>query len=177
MGIDYTFNDSAVVFSIIGACFGASTATRIIENILWSETVFWKKILRGLIGAAVVVTIFLLTSLIPYEDHPTRYFFNHLLPHLVAAYCAFGVVPILSNYIGLVNKGSDRQGSLISHQSFNRIVEEDSNESEEDYKEEIKETPKPLEEDGKITDQLVFKRMMTHDLRGDMKKSNDPLLS
>ena len=44
MGIDYTFNDSAVVFSIIGAGFGASTATTTIDNILWSETVLWKRL-------------------------------------------------------------------------------------------------------------------------------------
>lgn len=86
MGVDFTFEDTSVIFSIIGAGFGASTATKTIENILWSETSFIKRALRGLIGAALIVSIFLISSLIPHEDHPTKYFFQFLLPHLVAAY-------------------------------------------------------------------------------------------
>jgi hypothetical protein len=34
MGIDFTFQDTAVIFSIIGAGFGTSNATMTIENIL-----------------------------------------------------------------------------------------------------------------------------------------------
>ena len=54
MGVDFTFDDTSVLFSIIGAGFGASTATKTIENILWSETSTIKRILRGFIGAAVI---------------------------------------------------------------------------------------------------------------------------
>jgi len=114
MGIDFTFEDTAVIFSIIGAGFGASTATMTIENIVWSETSLFKRVLRGLIGAAVIIVIFLLLGLIPHEDHPTKYFFNNLLPHLIAAYCAFGLVPIFSKYIGLVNKNPDVNSSVAS---------------------------------------------------------------
>ena len=130
MGLDFTFEDTAVIFSIIGAWFGASTATITIENILWSETVFWKRVLRGFIGSALIVGIFLLVGLIPHEDHPTKYFFSHLLPHLVAAYWAFGLVPIISNKIGLVNKGADL-GSVISIKSVKHISEDDDPDGDE----------------------------------------------
>ena len=86
MGIDYTFMETAIVFAIIGAGFGASTATMIIENILWSETPLWKRLLREIIGFSVIISVFLLASLIPFEDHPTKYFFKHLVPHFIAAY-------------------------------------------------------------------------------------------
>ena len=104
MGLDFTFNDTAVLFSIIGAGFGASTSTMTIENLFWSETSIFKKVLRGLLGSAFIVSIFLIWQLIPEEDHPTLYFFRNLLPHLLSAYFGYGIVPIISKYIGLVNK-------------------------------------------------------------------------
>lgn len=131
MGIDFTFEDTAVIFSIIGAGFGASAATITIENILWSETSLFKRVLRGLIGAAVIVGIFLLVRLIPHEDHPTKYFFNNLLPHLVAAYCAYGLVPILSKHIGLVNKGGEMSASFLV-QGRNQVYDHEEEEEEED---------------------------------------------
>jgi hypothetical protein len=83
MGIDFTFEDTAVIFSIFGAGCGAPNATMTIENILWSETSFIKRNMRGLIGAAVIISTFLLLNLIPHEDYPIKYFFNNLLPHLL----------------------------------------------------------------------------------------------
>lgn len=157
MGIDFTFEDTAVIFSVIGAGFGASTATITIENILWSETSFIKRVLRGLIGAAVIVSIFLIVKLIPHEDHPTKFFFNNLLPHLAAAYCAYGLVPIISKYIGLVNRGTDMYGSVIKGNllkfkgfynlnlgpdSFRQITEA---EAEDDYHKEMEDVVPELD--------------------------------
>ena len=135
MGIDFTFDDTSVIFSVIGAGFGASTATKTIENILWSETSLVKRLLRGIIGAAVIVSIFLITNLIPHEDHSTKYFFLLLLPHLTAAYCAYGLVPIFSNKIGLVNRGSDDASISIRTASY---LSDDNNESENKEFENIK---------------------------------------
>jgi membrane-associated phospholipid phosphatase len=152
MGIDFTFLDTAVLFSVIGAVFGAATATTTIENILWSETKLYKRVLRGLIGAFVVVIIFFVVDYIPHEDHPTKYFFGNLIPHLVAAYCAFGLVPILSKYIGLVNKGIDPRESFISNRSSKVKVDgkdRSSSSSFDDQEEEdivLSLTPPPTEE-------------------------------
>ena len=38
IGIDYTFIDTSVIFSIIGAGFGVSFATTTVEDLMWSET-------------------------------------------------------------------------------------------------------------------------------------------
>jgi hypothetical protein len=83
MGIDFTLEDTAVISSIIVVGFGTSNAIMTIENILWPETSFIKRSLRRIIGAAVIVSTFLLLNLIPHEDHPMKYFINNLLPHLL----------------------------------------------------------------------------------------------
>mmetsp|Transcript_10509 Transcript_10509/g.11786 ORF Transcript_10509/g.11786 Transcript_10509/m.11786 type:complete len:178 (-) Transcript_10509:3-536(-) len=174
MGIDFTFDDTAVIFSIIGAGFGASTATITIENILWSETSIVKRFLRGIIGSAIIVGIFLLTSLIPHEDHPTMFFFNHLLPHLLAAYCAYGLVPILSKHIGLVNKGTDLNDSAISIKSVRHISEIDEEESDNEEK---KDTVEPMDQDLNPP-KSTFRRFKSQGFKEEELKADDkePLL-
>lgn len=65
---------------------------------------WWKRILRGIIGVALYVGIFIAFDLIPRVDLPTAYFFNRILPHLFATYILYAFVPILSKYIGLVQR-------------------------------------------------------------------------
>jgi len=48
-----------------------------------------------------------------------------------------------------VNKGSARSDSVLSEASFNRIVEEDDQSSDDEPKEEIKEYQKPLDQDSR----------------------------
>lgn len=153
MGIDFTFEDTAVLFSIIGAGFGASTATQKLENILWSETPTWKRIIRGLIGSAVVIGIFMLSKLIPHEDHPTRYFFQNLAPHLIAAYCAYGLVPIFSKYIGLSSKTNELEITQSRTASIREITEQDESSGENNEAEQ--ELPENSER--KINEGLLYK--------------------
>ena len=65
IGIDYTFLDTSALFLLMGAGFGASYATNTIENLSWSETVIWKRILRGLIGVATMFIVFFIFWQIP----------------------------------------------------------------------------------------------------------------
>lgn len=104
LGIDDTFKETSAIFGLIGVAFGASTATRTIDNVTWAYTVWWKRILRGIIGVALYVGIFIAFNQIPRVDLPTAYFFNRILPHLFATYLMYAFVPILSKYIGLVQR-------------------------------------------------------------------------
>jgi len=98
IGIDYSFLDTSVIFSIIGAGFGCSFATTTIENILWSETVVWKRFARAFIGVGIMIGTFSLFSLVPQQEHTTDYVFANALPHLISSFLVFGIVPVLSKY-------------------------------------------------------------------------------
>jgi len=83
IGIDYTFEDTCIIFSIIGAGFGVSFATSNFNSIYWSETSKFKRFLRAFIGGSITVGIYLLSSLFPQTDHITMYVFRYALPHLI----------------------------------------------------------------------------------------------
>lgn len=75
LGIDDTFKETSAIFGIIGVSFGASHATKVIDNVTWGHANFWLRILRGLLGVAIYVGIFVAFNLIPRVDLPTAYFF------------------------------------------------------------------------------------------------------
>lgn len=102
IGIDYTFEDTCILFSMIGAGFGVSFATANFNSIYWSETSRFKRFLRAFIGGAITVGIYLLSSLFPNTDHITMYCFRYALPHLLQGFIVFGFVPVLCKYIRLV---------------------------------------------------------------------------
>lgn len=104
LGIDDTFKETSAIFGLIGVSFGASHATKTIDNVTWAYTALWKRVLRGLIGITLYVGIFVGFYNIPAVDLPTAYFFNQILPHLLATFMLYAYVPILSKYIGLVQK-------------------------------------------------------------------------
>ena len=62
IGIDYTFEDTCILFSMIGAGFGVSFATANFNSITWSETPWWKRLMRALIGGTVTIGIYLLSA-------------------------------------------------------------------------------------------------------------------
>lgn len=136
IGIDYTFQDISVVFAIIGATFGASQATMKMSNILWSETPFWKRLARGIIGFAVIVGVFYIPAYIPYQDFTTEFFFHDLLTRLFASYLAYGVVPIVWSYIRLTNTEGGNFSSDASEASFRRTIHEGSHSSDDNSNEE-----------------------------------------
>ena len=59
MGIDYTFLNSSVIFAVIGMGFGASYAAIHVDNILWTYSPWWKKLIRAILGAAISVGIYI----------------------------------------------------------------------------------------------------------------------
>lgn len=83
IGIDYTFEDTCILFSMIGAGFGVSFATANFNSVYWSDTSRFKRFLRAFIGGIMTVGIYLLSSFFPYSDHITMYCFRYALPHLI----------------------------------------------------------------------------------------------
>ncbi len=114
LGLDATFLHSAAIFGLIGLAFGSSLATKIIDNVGWAHTALWKRIIRGLIGVVVYAGIFVAFSFIPRVDLPTAFFFNRILPHLVATFTWYGLIPILCKYIGLIQKKETSESSSSS---------------------------------------------------------------
>lgn len=103
---------TAAIFGLIGLGFGASMATKIVDNVGWAHTALWKRIIRGVIGVAIYVGIFVAFWFIPRVDLPTAYFFNQILPHLAATFSLYGLIPILCKYIGLIKqRDSDDESS------------------------------------------------------------------
>lgn len=128
-------------------------ATKTIDNINWAYTVWWKRILRGIIGVSIYVAVFVGFEQIPRVDLPTAYFFNRILPHLIATYLLYGIVPILSKYIGLVqikdttkyspskdskDKRSDSSGSMSDNSDKDDKDEDNNSEERKEPKEERK---------------------------------------
>jgi hypothetical protein len=94
--------DIAIVFSIMGACFGVAFATSNFESIYWSETNWIKRLIRGVIGGSVTIGVYFLSSLIPITDSITTFTFKYAVPNLVSTLLVFGFVPVFCKYIGLV---------------------------------------------------------------------------
>lgn len=87
-------------------------ATKIVDNVGWAHTALWKRIIRGCIGVVIYAGVFVAFWFIPRVDLPTAYFFNQILPHLVATFSLYGLIPILCKYIGLIkHRESDESSS------------------------------------------------------------------
>jgi hypothetical protein len=139
LGIDDTFKETSAIFGLIGLSFGASAATKIVDSVTWAYTVWWKRLLRGVIGIILYVGIFVAFAQIPRVDLPTAYFFNGILPHLFATYLMYGVLPVAFKYIGLVQsrKNTDLPPSKLDKKEDRDTMkteyeEDDPDESEEE---------------------------------------------
>lgn len=138
LGIDDTFKETSAIFGLIGLTFGASHATKSVDNVTWAYTTWWKRGLRGLIGVIIYVGIFIVFDLIPKVDLPTAYFFNRILPHLFATYILYGFVPVLSKYIGLVQNRADLPNIPPPRDDGNDKKDSDEDSLEEEDAEEEK---------------------------------------
>lgn len=127
IGIDYTFMETSIIFSLIGAGFGVAFATSNFDSIYWSETSIFKRILRALIGGGFTVGLFYLATLIPISDFITTYTFRYSVPNLISAFIVFGFVPLFCKLIGLVMKNptetSDDASTPLLNDGFNIKVE------------------------------------------------------
>lgn len=129
LGIDDTFKETSAIFGIIGLGFGASQATKKINNVTWAYTALWKRILRGLLGVLIFVGIFVGFDNIPKIDLPTAYFFNKVVPHLLATFILYAWIPIWSNYLGLVQSKKELTGSDRVPDNPSNITEANESES------------------------------------------------
>jgi hypothetical protein len=148
LGIDDTFKETSSIFGLIGLAFGASNATKTVDSVTWAYTTWWKRLIRGLIGIFLYVGIFVAFAFIPRVDLPTAYFFNWVIPHLVATYTLYGLVPIACKYVGLVQKKENIAGTMNDSKKDPVMQTTAINQEDDDSGEEEK-TPGDFREKGK----------------------------
>ena len=58
LGMNSTFNDSSILFMLIGANFGQSLTLNFVKPLHWSHTPLWKRLLRSCIGLVLAIAFF-----------------------------------------------------------------------------------------------------------------------
>jgi hypothetical protein len=99
LGLDQTYFFTSVLFFIIGMGFGTSYSLTKVDCLDWVHTCLWKRIVRGILGCAIVSGVFIAFQLIPSNDNPTRFFFHYTLPSFSLSFFTYGVFPIICNMI------------------------------------------------------------------------------
>ena len=64
LGMNATFNNSAILFVLIGANFGQSFTLNFVKPLFWSHSQLWKRLLRAIIGTGMAYGVFLGTTLL-----------------------------------------------------------------------------------------------------------------
>lgn len=97
LGMNATFNDSAILFVMIGANFGQSFTLNFVKPLHWSHSQLWKRLLRSIVGTALAVGVFKASDLLVSQttDFATKYFFSYLVPNLLTSFFFFGIYPIV----------------------------------------------------------------------------------
>lgn len=109
LGMNSTFDNSAIIFVLIGANFGQSFTLNFVKPLHWSHSQLWKRILRSVIGISLAIGVFKASDLMTSTttDMATKYFFSFLLPNLLTSFFYFGIYPVLCKKIGLVISEKD----------------------------------------------------------------------
>ena len=131
IGIDYSFFDYSIIFTIIGCIFGCSFATTRIDNYLIRRTPLWKRIVRTIIGFSIWAVIYTIARIIYVDNYPSDFILKKWVPHFMIAYFAYGLYPCTWLYFGLVDYEDDSSDSdysvTVTH------PKEERSHSEEDH--------------------------------------------
>ena len=115
LGNGDTFNLSAIIFYLIGICFGTSYSMTEIDLIAWINTKRRFKLIRTLIGAVTSIGVTQLFKLIDKQsENVTDYFFFNALPQLVTGLLVYGPLPKLCVKLGLIQKKEEAETMKIS---------------------------------------------------------------
>ena len=104
LGLDQTFFYTSILFFITGMGFGTSYSLVHVDCLDWVHTSLPVRILRGILGCAIVGGVYFAFQQVPCFDNPTRFFFRYALPSLSLSFFIFGVFPIICVKIGLVKQ-------------------------------------------------------------------------
>jgi hypothetical protein len=115
IGNGETFNLSAIIFYLIGICFGTSYSMTEIDLIAWVNTKQQYKLIRTLIGAVTSIAVTQLFKLIDKQsENVTDYFFFYALPQLMTALIVYGPLPKLCVKLGLIQRREEGESIKIS---------------------------------------------------------------
>ena len=64
LGLNASFNNSSILFMLIGANFGQSLTLNFVKPLHWSHTPLWKRLLRSVIGLILAIAFFKACSLL-----------------------------------------------------------------------------------------------------------------
>jgi len=106
IGMDVTFEQSSILFYLVGMGFGCSYSLVDVDCIDWVKTSLGKRILRALIGCGLACGIYLVFDMEFNIDnqHMTEYLVKTLVPYLLIPFFAYGPYLILCQKIGLVDQ-------------------------------------------------------------------------
>jgi hypothetical protein len=118
LGLDQTFDYTGILFFITGMGFGTSYSLVHVDCIDWVHTSWKLRLVRGILGTAITLGVYLLFLLIPCNDNPTKYFFQFALPSLLLSFFIYGIFPILCLKISLVKQHSESYSFQVQQSSI-----------------------------------------------------------
>lgn len=96
IGMQKTFEESSVLFYLVGMSFGCSFSLVEVDCIDWVKTSLKKRLVRAVIGTGIAIGLRELFRYISIEDQQlTEYMVNLLLPSLVIPFLIYGPFLIL----------------------------------------------------------------------------------
>ena len=106
MGLNQTFDKSAIIFVVIGMIFGWPYALLHFSALQWINTSFWKRLVRTILGVSITVgnQVFFTWVTRETNDIATKFFFGEAVPFFLNSYFIFGLFPILCKHMRLVQQ-------------------------------------------------------------------------
>ena len=107
IGIEYSFLDLSIIFTMIGAIFGAAFANTHVDNFLMRESSTPQRLIRTLIGLAIITVFSESMQSIDPDNYTSEFLFKMALPNFMTAYFVYGLFPCTWEYLGLINRDDE----------------------------------------------------------------------
>jgi hypothetical protein len=104
MGVNQTYDLTAILFYIVGMVFGQSYSVQHVKPLLWVQTSPCKRMIRTILGvtlAGLLYSPFYFGSKNT-TSQMTKFMFRFCMPALVISFIMYGVFPIMCKYMKLV---------------------------------------------------------------------------
>lgn len=104
LGLDGSYDYSAIIFFIIGMVFGQSYNINYVRPLNWVHTSRKKRLTRTILGVIIAASLYA----IPYQllkndrDQSTIFYLKFALPAFFISFTIYGIYPIFCKKIGLV---------------------------------------------------------------------------
>jgi hypothetical protein len=104
IGTNQTFDQTGILFFIIGMVFGQSYSLNYVRPLLWVHTEPWRKVIRLVVGVAVsgAFSYGMYKLVEKSNDQMTKYTGMFLIPNFIVSFFIFGLYPPFCKWIGWV---------------------------------------------------------------------------